>query len=53
MEGWNESEMHRVFWEKGFALHLQGTLARHQLGLIPEVQSTAESEGVGCRESTF
>jgi hypothetical protein len=42
MEGWNESEMHRVFWEKGFALHLQGTLARYQLGLIPEAQSSAE-----------
>jgi hypothetical protein len=42
MEGWNESEMHRVFWEKGFALHLQGTLARYQLGLIPEAQNTAE-----------
>ncbi|WP_100902231.1 hypothetical protein [Nostoc flagelliforme] len=43
MEGWNESEMHRLFWEKGFALHVQGTLARHQLGLISSEESLAES----------
>ncbi|WP_375513470.1 hypothetical protein [uncultured Nostoc sp.] len=42
MEGWNESEMHRLFWEKGFALHIQGTLARHQLGLIPSEENLVE-----------
>jgi hypothetical protein len=27
-EGWNESELHRMFWEKGFAVHAEGSNAR-------------------------
>ncbi|MCC5618460.1 hypothetical protein LC605_25915 [Nostoc sp. CHAB 5836] len=42
MEGWNESEMHRVFWEKGFAVHIQATLARYQMGLITSEQGLVE-----------
>lgn len=28
LEGWNESELHRMFWEKGFAQHCEGSNAR-------------------------
>ncbi|PHJ59637.1 hypothetical protein VF14_08810 [Nostoc linckia z18] len=27
-EGWNPSELHRVFWEKGFAVHAEGSNKR-------------------------
>lgn len=27
-EGWKPSELHRVFWEKGFAVHAEGSNKR-------------------------
>lgn len=27
-EGWKPSELHRIFWEKGFAVHAEGSNKR-------------------------
>lgn len=28
VEGWKPSELHRIFWEKGFAVHAEGSNKR-------------------------
>ncbi|MBW4566024.1 MAG: hypothetical protein KME32_34095 [Mojavia pulchra JT2-VF2] len=28
IEGWKPAELHRIFWEKGFAVHVEGSNKR-------------------------
>ena len=42
IEGWKPAELHRIFWEKGFAVHVEGSNKRLINKSLREKHSTQE-----------